>query len=264
MTTILLFLMSAGEFASWAPSSLAHYLPLFSSFRIPSRYTIGVVLLGVATAGWVIQAAGGFGAVSPQVKSLVAIVCVLATFDMLARNSAQLRGAFPDDAPVSTFHALKGPRSLETDYPNNPYQPGSPMFRTLMRGRSFFQCYEGLQLVQTADPTHPLVFSAGAKIFTTDFSPNRVEFTVVNGNEPAAVFLNQNFAEGWTSTAGPVISDPKSGKPMVTLPPGQAGKFAFMFFPPGLIAGIAILLLSVGTSFVVWNRTLGPSPSPHK
>src|SRR5262249_7370377 len=40
VTALVLLALSAGEFGSAAPASIAARLPLFSSFRIPSRYTI--------------------------------------------------------------------------------------------------------------------------------------------------------------------------------------------------------------------------------
>ena len=40
-SAVFLFVVSLGEFSAWAPASVFTHLPLFSSFRIPSRYTIG-------------------------------------------------------------------------------------------------------------------------------------------------------------------------------------------------------------------------------
>ena len=47
-----LFLLSLGEFAAYAPANLAHYVPLFSSFRIPSRYTIPFLQFAALTLAW--------------------------------------------------------------------------------------------------------------------------------------------------------------------------------------------------------------------
>lgn len=96
-----------------------------------------------------------------------------------------------------------------------------------------------------------------SKIFTTRLTPNRVEVSVVGGSEPSRIVLNQNFSAGWSSTLGPLTADPKSGKPSVSLARGQAGTFAFLFVPPGLVLGTALFVLAFGVSAVVWNRQLG-------
>jgi hypothetical protein len=53
VTAILMLVLSAGDFSRFAPSEIAAHLPLFSSFRIPSRYTVGVALFAAVTIGWV-------------------------------------------------------------------------------------------------------------------------------------------------------------------------------------------------------------------
>ena len=40
LTSVVLFLLSLGEFSAYAPAVLSQHLPLFENFRIPSRYTI--------------------------------------------------------------------------------------------------------------------------------------------------------------------------------------------------------------------------------
>jgi hypothetical protein len=255
LTTLLLLTLSAGEFASLAPASLAARVPLFSNFRIPSRYTIAAVLFGVVTAGWALKAAAMGAGFPPRLKALAAIVSVLATAELTLASRLHLRGTF-GQAPIETeFRWLNGPRTLEVDRISDPYRPGSPMFRALMSNQAFFNCYEVMRLRQVADADHPLVSGdAGMKTFSTRFSPNRVEFAVANGNEPARVILNENFAAGWSSDAGTVVPDPQSGKPSVMLTPGQAGTFTFSFRPPGLILGTLVGALSVGMSFVLVGR----------
>ena len=58
LTTIVLFLLSLGEFAAYAPAVLSQHLPLFSSFRIPSRYTIPFLQFAALTVGVGISIAG--------------------------------------------------------------------------------------------------------------------------------------------------------------------------------------------------------------
>ena len=119
------------------------------------------------------------------------------------------------------------------------------MLRALARNVSFYNCYESLQLRRTAAADRPLVDAdGGATVSNVSFTPNRVEFAVIAGREPARVHFNQNFARGWVTTAGTLT--PAGGQGMeVALEPGQAGHYAFTFTPPGLYAGLALALLSL-------------------
>ena len=57
------------------------------------------------------------------------------------------------------------------------------------------------------------------------------------------------------STAG-TIEHPPERIASVALQPGQTGRYAFSFVPPGLWAGMGVFLAALGLSFVVWRRVL--------
>ncbi len=260
LTSLLFLVLSAGEFSAFAPALLLRRVPFFSSFRIPSRFTIAFVLFGTLTAGAFARALGDKIVWSRARQACVAAVCTIALFQLTWVNSAQFRGVFSVAPLGSGFRVLNGSGTLVRDSPINPYAPGSPMLRALMSDQAVSWCYESLQLTRGAEVDRPLFWSDGAsKISPLGFTPNRVQFSVIGGIEPAKVFLNQNYAAGWRSSAGPVRLDPQAGGRMyVQLAPGQTGKFSFSFAPPGLIPGVALLLLAVGLSALVWHRRLPP------
>src|SRR5262245_44662989 len=140
----------------------------------------------------------------------------------------------------------------------NPYVANATMLHSLMNDQVVMLCYEVLQLKRGADDVRPLVWTDGpAKVSEVAFTPNKVSFSAIGGAERTRVFLNQNYAEGWRSNAGPVRLDPQAGGRMfVELAPGQTGRYAFSFFPPGLWAGIGILILAIAASAAVWHRRL--------
>ncbi len=258
LTSLVILMLSAGEFSPWAPASLANYVPLFSSFRIPSRYTIAFVVCAVTSLGWVLREIGVNAELSASAKRFIALACLLASADLVLQNRQQLAGTF-SLAPLerSAFRPLAGPKTIEIDAISSPYAPDSPMLHAIMSDRSFFNCYESLQTRRVATPDGPLVAAdGGARVFESSFSPNRIEFSVTGGREVSEVALNQNLAPGWTSTAGPVVPSRERAQPAVRLAPGQTGKFAFTFVPPGLVTGVVILLVAAIGSAWTWRRRL--------
>jgi hypothetical protein len=257
LTTAVVLALEAGEFSATAPASLMHVMPLFSSFRIPSRYTIVVALLAPMTIAWVTQSMSGERLMTPRTRWFSATLCSVAILELLLHNRAQFRGVFPFPPLDHEFQWLAGSSTLTTDSTTNAYGPNSPMLHALVDGRSFYNCYESLQLRRTADAEHPLISSDGpAKIFDMKFSPNRIQFSATAGPEASRIVLNQNYAEGWSSTAGPIAREPRSEKPSVLLAPGQAGKFSFVFTPPGLWLGLGLLAATaVASAALIYSQS---------
>ena len=256
VATVVFFLLSLGEFSAWAPASLATHVPLFSSFRIPSRYSIPFVLCAALGIGWAARTLS-LDALPYRARLFVALVCVVAAAHLIARNRVLLVDVFSEPPATRSFKFLQGPRQIETDAVSNAYRGGSPMFSALLNDRSFYHCYESLQLKRTADAEHPLVFTDGpATVVETSFTPNRIDFTVIGGSTPTRVSLNQNFAVGWSSTAGPFTYEAGAGMPGVTLAPGQTGKFAFSFVPDWLWTGTGLLVAAMALSAWAWRRRL--------
>lgn len=255
VATTVFFVWSLGEFSALAPASLASHLPLFSSFRIPSRYNIAFVLCGAVTAGWALRSMGLDALRSRPARMAIALVGIAAALHLIARNREFLEGVFSQPPLAAGFKPMGGPRELRATTETNAYRDGSPMFTALMNDLTFPACYESLQLTRTADFDRPLVFSSGsARVVDVRFSPNRVEFSAIGGDQPSLVSLNQNFSHGWSSNAGPFTKE-QPAMPGVTLAPGQTGRFSFTFLPEGLWAGTAIFVLAAGLSVVWWRRS---------
>jgi hypothetical protein len=256
-TSVVLLVWSAGEFSAWAPASIASHIPLFSSFRIPSRYTIAFVLFGVATSGWVIHQLEADGVMPGRARVFLALLCGIATADLVLQNRTQFERVFSLPAVTHEFAMGKGPVALQVDATSDAYTNDSPMFRALLGSRAFYNCYESLQTRRVATPAGPLVESDGkSTVSDIRFSPNRIEFAVVTGREPSRVVLNQNFTPGWRSSASAVAADPDSGKPSVVLAAGQAGRFAFGFRPPGLVTGFVLMLVAAVVTAMTWRLSL--------
>jgi hypothetical protein len=256
ITTIVLFLLSLGEFSRFSPAMLSHHLPLFSSFRIPSRYTIPFLQFGALTLGWAFRSIVMRYGFPPAARMAVAIACLAASAHLIYVNQSNLKGVFSEAPFDTTFHWMRGPRNITTDADSSPYTAGSPMLKALMADRSFFNCYESLQLARGAGPDRPPVFDANpaARVGDVDFSPNRLTFATTDRGAEARVVLNQNWAPGWTTDAGPIKVGPRTELSTVTIPAGRAGRYAFTFTPPGLYAGTGLFLVAAIATALAWRR----------
>ena len=256
LSTVVLFLLSLGEFSPYAPAVLSQGLPLFENFRIPSRYTIPFLQFAVLTLAWAFQSVVARYGLKKAAQATVAILCVGASAHLLAMNRWNLRGVFNQPPFDTTFRWMGGPREIATDQESSAYAAGSPMLRSLVEDRAFFYCYESLQLQRASDPNRDLLFVDGpARVTDVVFSPNRIEFNVFGGPEPAKVMMNYNWGPGWNTSAGPINLMGEPGRlATVTIAPGQTGRYVFSFTPPGLYAGSAILAVAALVSVVVWRR----------
>lgn len=250
VTSVLFLLLSAGEFAAWAPASLARFVPLFSSFRIPSRYTFGFVICGIATLGWAWRALLGDGALPPAGRVFAGALCLAAAADVAVQSRVQLDGVFSAPPLERPFFSagLGSPTPPPIDTTGNAYAAGSPMLHSLVNNTNFWGCYESLQLIRTAAPDRPFLSADGAARLTdVRFTPNRVDFSLIAGRDTTAVALNQNSAPGWSSSAGPVTPLEGAGMTVATTP-GQAGRFVIRFTPPGLWPGVLLFVLALAGS----------------
>jgi hypothetical protein len=259
ITTIFLFLLSLGDFSNYAPAVLIQKLPLFSSFRIPSRFSIPFLQFATLTLGWAFQSAVSRYGLPKPARIAVAIVALAASAHLIAVNRANLKDVFTM-APFETRFAWNsGPSTIATDTESSPYTLDSPMLRALMQDRAFYTCYESLQLARGAGGGPPVVdANPSARVRDVDFTPNRLSFSVTDGSEPARIVLNQNWAEGWKTDAGPITVGKPTELSFVMVPPGTTGRYTFTFVPPGFYVGLGVSALALIATALLWRRKLRP------
>jgi hypothetical protein len=260
VTTAFLFALSLGEFAAYAPASLAHYVPLFSSFRIPSRYTIPFLQFAALTLAWAFQSIVTRHGFPRPIRMAVAIAALGASAHLIYVNQWNFRNVFTEPPFDTSFDWMSGPRDIKVLADVSPYTAGSPMLRALMEDRSFYTCYESLQLAHGAVPDRPQVFDAndGNRVTELSFTPNALGFSIKPGTADARVVLNQNWAPGWTSTTGEIVAPTPTelGSIVVTAPAG--GRFAFTFEPPLLVAGLVLFNTALVATLLMWRRRSRP------
>jgi hypothetical protein len=257
---VAFLLLTAGEFANWAPATVMAHLPFFSSFRIPSRHIILLPFVGAMCAAYAVRVfeSGKRGTLARRV---IELICVVGLVQLVMVNRAHFREVFilpPVPAESRLFDEM--PVTVgERDVP----RVGGPdrvlstnMFESMLAGVSPLNCWEPLQLRKVAALGPVVIAGVGDATFSdSSFSPNRMSASVQVGPAPVRAVLNQNFGEGWSSNVGPVEHDPASGRPSVMLPAAYSGLVTFTFVPPGLWMGLAIFVIAIALSILAWRRS---------
>ena len=250
-------LLTAGEFAPWAPASVMRDLSFTASFRIPSRFTLLVPLFGAMCAAFAARALERT-AMSSIVRRAAQVLCIVGLAQLVLVNRAHFPDAFVVP-PVDNARLFERqtPTIVEREIPSaGPAGvERTNLLGSMLAGASPLTCYEPLQLKKVAT-LGPIAISGEGAITVSDstFTPNRVSATVTVGPAPVRVVLNQNFAAGWKTNVGPVEADPHSGRPSVVIPAGYTGEVAFSYVPPGLWAGVFVWTLTMAASILAWHR----------
>ena len=257
-TAGVFLLLTVGDFGRFAPAALLQHLPLFSSFRLPSRYTVAFVPFGVMAAALMIRQVSDRMVWTRTRYAAAATICAIGVIQLVVVNQAHFAKSFSLPPLETGFRVFNGTGTLDRDHFVNPYLPNAPMLHALMNDQAVMWCDETLQLKRGADDQRPFVWTMGSgQVSSVQFTPNRVRFSAVGGPDRTKVFLNQNYSTGWRSDAGPVRLDPQAGGRMyVELAPGQTGRFSFSFVPPGIWSGVGLLAIGLAASWVAWNRRL--------
>ena len=259
LTTAVLFALMLGDGGPYAPYVLLHRLPVFSQFRLPSRYTLVFTWFAVAMVAWAFGAIAVERSDTARMRRFVAIVLIVAVGGLAYWSRRHIVGSFPL-APLNTpFRLLARPGPPAVDSETDGFGPNSPMLRAMMdRNQGVLKCNEPLQLpgaVQAGGP--PLLEEGDAQISDVAFTPNRIRFGVVS-RAGGRVILNQRYVAGWRSSVGAFEIDPLTQLAAIRVPPGTAAKVELSFVPRGLISGSILLLIGLMASAAIWRRTLPP------
>lgn len=238
---VLFFLIMLGQHGPAFPYEWLRHLPIYRDLRVPSRYSILVVLMlavvaahgldemrarvlavrkrGVGTLPWIL---------------LAFIVADHAAFSNQVLGSIGKRATTPDEPFV--------PRLTPVNV------SGTDLATTVRRGLASLDCYDPLfertdyrspvhsRLARMSSPVEaPTVVAA--RLTLVEWTPNRIKFVAVLPSD-TTVLVRQNYDRGWRADVGDVNDDRgllavrlKAGTHVVTLrhrPQGIEWGFVFM------------------------------------
>jgi hypothetical protein len=206
--------LALGAWGPYWPWSLIHYLPVFSSERLPYRFIIPLVLTIAVLAGF------GFDVLRGSRGYVIALaIIVLGGVDCLLMSPWQLG------------YALQNPAQLQTADPvftqlRDGSAPSRQMLHFTEQNRGVVNCYEYTEwnspVKGNADDGYKgnqyLLGPGLVRLLT--WSPNKLSFAIDAPNA-SELMVNQNYDRFWTLTkgAGSVVS--AAGLLAVLLPPGK-------------------------------------------
>jgi hypothetical protein len=261
LTVFLLFVLMLGDFGPYSPYALLRRLPLFSQFRLPSRYTLVFTVFALAMAGWAFSAVTRERSDTARLRRFVAVILILGVCGLAYWNRRHYEDAFPLAPLGSSFRLLARPGPPKVDPETDGFGPDSPMLRAMMeRNEAVVKCNEPLLLPGAVQAGKPVIVEEGdARISRIVFSPNRITFGLLSRDGGRVVF-NQRYVRGWRSTLGAFEIDPQTQLAYAPVPRGTAGKVEFSFVPPGLVSGLILLPIGLLASAAIWRRKLPRAP----
>jgi hypothetical protein len=241
--------LTLGEFAPFAPYALLKSVPLFSSLRVPSRYTVLVIycLVLAGTPGlalWLSRLKGRLP--SPAFRGVVTVAVIAATigpplvFNRRAVLDTVCQGR-PGPSLVTTRFFLVEGDTLR-------------MWRTIRHGLGTLPCDEAAQIPRSPDlwtgqrEQVDVVPRRAGRAQLVEFSPESWKIHA-EARKQLTVRLNQNFRRGFASDVGRVVD--LNGLVAVQLPQGRHD-VTVRFRPAEAWLGFALSLAAWG--YVLFSR----------
>lgn len=247
---LLCLLLGFGSFHEYAPWTLLHQVPPFSSQHVPSRFHyLMLFFLGLAfvdtAQGWLAPRLG------KHVRVQVLLLLPLAVFviDLVRVNQRPFEQAFwmraPQIEPAERFRHL-------TDAAVSYEQPdwAAPMLLSMFANTGVIRCYG-------ADPTLKIgAIAADAagyrgQTFVAEgegvaevvrWTPNSAEIRVASASPGALIAYNMNYDPSWSANGEPALNH--RGMVAARLREGTSG-LTFRYFPRTLRYSLPLLLLTL-------------------
>jgi hypothetical protein len=256
VVTLAFFVLAIGQFGSYAPWSLLHRLPIFSSSRIPSRFLVPTTLaIGVLAAfggDFVVKRFGSWGLYAVGL-ALCAVVIDYWLID-IPNFRLVVDGTPPVVAVVSAgFNQVRDVTNMH-------------MYPTAMANEGSLNCYE--YWTRVGGPPSPEVGSnepayrgeqyllGSGIVRSTHWTPNEISFEV-DALAPEELLINQNYDASWQLTSGRGQMLAHEGLLAISLPAGkQTLTTEYVSWPLRIGAAISIVTLLVGLGLWIAERRI--------
>lgn len=264
-TGFLMLFFAMGAFAPWAPWTLVHLLPGYSSTRIPSRYIILFVFVLAIMAGASIKP------LLERVKQLqfrkifTIILVLLVCADLILYGHQSLKLATPylpqqNIAWSDDFHHTNNTfwnvQFADPALKKEPIWMYSSMYWNLLANEGRLDAYDSIPHTAFAkareDPTYQgEAYIEGNGTARLDYwSPNELTI-VVDIQSQARLIINQNFDSGWKTADQRTVENHNGLLSAIVHPEDHTVRFIYSPNAFWIGAGITLLTLLFMTTFTI-------------
>jgi hypothetical protein len=273
---ILAFFLGLGHFHEYAPWTLLHELPVFSSHHVPTRWLYPALLLFAIVAAatgesWLERLGRGRRVAEVAALAVVAFVAL----DISAESFRPMRRAFWMEMPeVSRAPEYRQYRRVpsELKYRRPDYAP--PALPAMFAGVGVIDCTLQPALNVWA-PKRPngrpfgmgaigadeagyrgeaFLASGSGKAQITQFSPNKVHVKVSDARPGDLLVVNQNFDPGWRVNGERAIDHGDRIAIRISEPNAE---LTFRYRPPFLIVSLLLCAATIALVWFYWKRKAG-------
>jgi hypothetical protein len=260
---LLLFMgLMMGEHGDFSPWSVVHRLPIYDSLRVPSRFAVFFTLYLALLAGHALDLVR---AVLARVQRpawlrralpLVPYLALLGIGIDLAIVHGPILNRWRDPPIVTSFVSSRHYLSAQHAY--GRYYASFPRMNLGSRG-----CYEAMNFTPatglwTGDRPQARIVHGLGEVLAWGRTTSRV-WADVKLEGAGRVLFNQNYAPGWQSSNGAVISD--NGRLAVEVQ-GGTRRIALVYRPRTLVPGVCLSLLGALLALaLVWRLPRKPVAS---
>lgn len=268
----LLLLLGFGSFHEYAPWSLVHKLPIFSSQHVPSRWLYpALLLLALPMAAGIGRMVKNAGRRAWLVELVLLVGVGWISLDMAKVAELPMKRVFWMQAPPIVERAEfkqhdKVPPSLQYVVRDWPV----PAVPAMLSNTGVLECYgvAGLAIYwRQPDGTIPgqgargqgtrnyrgeaYTVSGEGRATITEWSPNRMVVSIEGANEGDTLVLNQNFDPSWRANGKAAIS---WNDAVATTLSSSDSTVVFRYFPRRQWAGLAIFGITLVGILGAWFR----------
>ena len=268
---LVLLVLGFGSFHRYAPWTLLHELPIFSSQHVPSRWLYpALLLLALPLAAWLGRLVERSRR-APLVEIALLAGVLFVSLDIAGVARVPMRQVFqlqlrPVSEQAEFRQYAKVPASLHYVVPDWSL----PAVPAMLSNVGVIECYgvAGLAIYwQRPDGTiagqgargigHPnyrgeaYLPSGVGKAKVVSFSPNRIEVQVEGAQPGDVLVLNQNFDPSWRANGEPAF--PHKDAVATKLSSGD-GIVTFRYWPRRQWAGLGLFAFTLAAIAFAWKR----------
>jgi len=203
---LLFFAIMLGRHGAASPFELLGRLPIYQDLRVPSRWSILVVLCVAILAAHGLDEMRRRAREARRLRWLPWALCAAVAVDQTAFANQVLSSI-----------AKRAPEAEEVRHkPLEPAASGAGDLATAVRrGLATLDCYDPLfEATGYRSPVHDrlarmrsaIEARGAARAILIDWTPNRIEF-LLTAPQPAVVQIRQNHDRSWVADTGEVFSD---------------------------------------------------------